>query len=547
MVDVKFSPLRVMSLHALMYCERLFYLEEVEEIRVADEAVFAGRALHEEIEDAGEGPVESQVLESERLGLRGKVDCIRTRDGAVIPYEHKRGRCHKGETSPEAWQTDRVQAFAYGILVRECLGVAVPEVRIRYHEDNTLIRLPLTEAAEGEVLSTIKRARELQASVERPSVASNEHLCVRCSLAPICLPEEERLAEDPEWDPIRLFPADPDKASLHVLTPGAKVGRSGDSLSVAIPHDKTTEYGAETIASIVLHGNAQISTQALGMCAEKDIGVHWITGGGRYLGCFMPGAGGVQRRIRQFEALSDENRRLSLSRRLVSTKLSTQLRFLLRATRGRNREELGLKQVVGTFKGLLRHIPSASDTDTLRGLEGAGGHTYFGVLGGLLRPEVPEVLRPQGRSRRPPMDPFNALLSFGYAMLYKDVLAAILSVGLEPAFGFMHQPRSAAHPLALDLMELFRVPLVDMAIIASVNRLQWDEKRDFVRTGKKVWLSDAGRRRAIGVYERRKEEHWKHPVTGYSLSYARLLELEVRLLEKEWTGKAGLFARMSIR
>jgi len=547
MAEASIPPLRVMSLHALMYCERLFYLEEVEEIRVADEAVFAGRALHEAIEDAGEGPVETQVLESERLGLRGKVDCIRMRDGAVIPYEHKRGRSHKGESGAEAWKTDRVQALAYGILVRECLEATVPEVRIRYHEDNTLIRLAMTEEAEGEVLSTIKRARELQASLKRPPVASNEHLCVRCSLAPVCLPEEERLAEDSGWDPIRLFPPDPDKVILHVLTPGAKVGRSGDSLTVAIPHEKVTDYGAETIASVVLHGNAQISTQALGMCAEKDIGVHWITGGGRYLGCFMPGAGGVQRRIRQFEALSDENRRLSLSKRLVSTKLSTQLRFLLRATRGRDREAFGLKQVVGTFKDLLQRIPTASDTETLRGFEGAGAHSYFGVLGGLLRPEVPEGLRPQGRSRRPPMDPFNALLSFCYAMLYKDVLAAILSVGLEPAFGFMHQPRSAAHPLALDLMELFRVPLVDMAVLASMNRLQWDEKRDFVRTGKKVWLSDFGRRMAIDLYERRKEEHWKHPVTGYSLSYARLLELEVRLLEKEWTGKAGLFARMSIR
>ena len=139
------------------------------------------------------------------------------------------------------------------------------------------------------------------------------------------------------------------------------------------------------------------------------------------------------------------------------------------------------------------------------------------------------------------------LLNFGYALLYRDVLQAIIAVGLEPAFGFFHRPRSAAHPLVLDLMELFRVPLWDMPLVASINRLQWDAGADFTQAGKQVWLSDAGRKKAIAVYERRKEDRWKHPVTGYSLSYARLIELESRLLEKEWAGEPGLFARMRLR
>lgn len=128
-----------------------------------------------------------------------------------------------------------------------------------------------------------------------------------------------------------------------------------------------------------------------------------------------------------------------------------------------------------------------------------------------------------------------------------DVMQAILAVGMEPSFGFFHTPRSAAHPLALDLMELFRVPLWDMPLVASVNRQQWSADEDFTYAGEQVWLSDKGRPKAIDVYERRKEDQWKHPVTGYSLSYARLIELECRLLEKEWTGEPGLFARMRLR
>jgi len=122
-----------------------------------------------------------------------------------------------------------------------------------------------------------------------------------------------------------------------------------------------------------------------------------------------------------------------------------------------------------------------------------------------------------------------------------------MAVGLEPALGFFHTPRSSAYPLVLDLMELFRVVVWDMPVIGSLNRHQWNEGDDFDATQGRVWLSDAGRRKAISLFEHRLQETWKHPVIGYSLSYARLMELEARLLEKEWTGAPGLFAKMRIR
>ena len=126
-------------------------------------------------------------------------------------------------------------------------------------------------------------------------------------------------------------------------------------------------------------------------------------------------------------------------------------------------------------------------------------------------------------------------------------MRAILATGLEPSLGFFHTPRSAAYPLVLDLLDLFRVPLWDMVQVGSLNRGQWDAQRDFVVTKGKVWLSDDGRKKAIGLFEARLDETWKHPVIGYSLSYARTLELEARLLEKEWSGEAGLFARSRLR
>jgi CRISP-associated protein Cas1 len=113
--------------------------------------------------------------------------------------------------------------------------------------------------------------------------------------------------------------------------------------------------------------------------------------------------------------------------------------------------------------------------------------------------------------------------------------------------GFYHQPRTQAPPLALDLLEIFRVPLVDMPVMGSVNRGQWDVVADFDIRGQQVWLSDSGRRKFVKLYESRKAQMWKHPITGYSLTYRRLLELEVRLLEKEWSGEEGLFAHLVVR
>ncbi len=189
---------------------------------------------------------------------------------------------------------------------------------------------------------------------------------------------------------------------------------------------------------------------------------------------------------------------------------------------------------------------AAEGVAELRGLEGNAARSYFESLPFLLIPDLRGYFAPDGRSRRPPQDPFNAALSFGYALLYSRVLGAVAAVGLDPSIGFFHTPRSAAYPLVLDLMELFRVPLVDMPLIASINRQQWTEK-DFVVTREKTWLSESGRKLAIQLFEARLQVSWKHAALNYSLSYARALELEVRLLEKEWSGAPGLFARSRLR
>lgn len=548
------APLiRAMGLHALAYCERLFYLEEVEEIRVADERVWAGRRLHEELEEDAE--VLELTLESATIGVRGKMDAVRRRDGSWYPVEHKRGRAMRGmDNAAIAWPSDRLQAIAYAGLLAEHVGAPVREARVRYHQDNVTVRVPVRDIEHEEVARAVKRARDLAVLPERPPVHGDERRCIRCSLAPVCLPEETRLAraltetDAPAPTPVRLFPADPEARSLHVVTQGARVGRSDRSFVVQErEREKLGAAPAREVSDVVLHGFAQITTQALRLAADEGIPVHWITTTGAHIGTFSPPSNSPQRKIRQYRALAEEATCVALARRLVAAKVEMQLRLLLRASRKddalRERIEVSLSQIRAALRGVAR----ANDREAFLGHEGNAAKAYFGALAALVVPEAGAELVPRGRSKRPPEDRFNALLSFGYGLLLRDVESAIIRVGLEAGFGLYHQPRSAANPLSLDLMELFRVPVVDMAVLAAVNRRTFDPAADFRVTGTQVWLSDVGRKKLIEVYERRKLEEYRHDVVGYSLSYARLIELEVRLLEKEWSGEPGLFATFRIR
>jgi CRISP-associated protein Cas1 len=547
-LDSHRPAVRVMALHALAYCQRLFYLEEVEEIRVADRRVFAGRQLHSTLEADDDGEAVSLELASESLGLVGKVDCLRRRDGAYLPYEHKRGRPAKSATGEaEAWASDRLQIVAYAVLLEEAFGQVIPEGRVRYHAANVTVRVAIDEAARQDLRTAMETAQRLRETVERPPITDNPRLCEKCSLAPVCLPEEVRQDREPEREAIRLFPEDRDGTTLHVLGHGTNIGIRADSLVIKPRDGAETIRPARGIDTVLMHGFNQISTQAIRKCVEHGIGVHWLTVSGYHTASLVSHAGQVQRRIRQYQALTDEATCLRLAQQLASAKVEGQYRYLMRASRGDEEARSEIQRSLDGIQPLLADIPKTSSRDSIRGLEGSAAKHYFAALRKLLGSQVHEDLHSVNRSRRPPLDRFNALLSYGYGLLHTSIMRAVLATGLEPALGFFHTPRSASYPLVLDLMELFRVIVWDMTMIGSLNRGQWDPVADFTVTRTKVWLSDDGRKKAIDLFEERLQQTWKHPVLNYSLSYARSMELEARLLEKEWTGEPGLFAQSRLR
>ena len=193
-------PIRVMAFHALLYCDRLFYLEEVEEIRVADAAVYAGRRLHDEVVSLDDETPEHRSVEvsSETWGLFGKMDAVRRRDGVWVAYEHKRGRCRRGDDrSPGAVAlATESRRSPTPSSWRKGLGEPVPQARIRYHADNVTVFVEIDDDAVCDLKKAVgQRAANCVAQRSVPPSTPTKTSAPRCSLAPVCLPEEERLAQ----------------------------------------------------------------------------------------------------------------------------------------------------------------------------------------------------------------------------------------------------------------------------------------------------------------------------------------------------------------
>lgn len=423
-------PLRVIAIRDLLYCERLFYLTEVENIQCPNEHIYAGWRLHVERLPLDDETPELRSLEvsSEAWGIFGKVDAVRRRDGAWVAYEHKRGRCRRGDDNEAlAWPSDRIQAIAYSVLIEEDLGEPVREARVRYHADNVTAFVTIDEQARLDLKDAVARAHELRQTMTRPPVTTNERLCTSCSLAPVCLPEEERLAdrvvaesvdgeaevadetatgddESPQREstsrahklPVPL-PAHRERQTVHVTARKAYVSKRGESLTVSAD-DTTQVIPIAQVDGLVIHGHGQISTQALHLCAQHGISVQWMTFGGRFMAGTTDSPGRVQQRIRQYQGLSDPSSCLRLAQATVLAKVECQLRYLLRNTRGHPAARTAILEPLSRIRESLKGVSRARSLDSLRGLEGRAAKSYFAAIAHVLNERVPAELRPSGRT-----------------------------------------------------------------------------------------------------------------------------------------------------
>ena len=295
---------------------------------------------------------------------------------------------------------------------------------------------------------------------------------------------------------------------------------------------------------MALFGSVQVSTQALRELCSRGITVSYLSSGGWLYGITRGmDHKHVELRRLQFAAAADPARSLALARRFVSVKIRN-CRTLVR----RNAVDVS-EHVIDRLRALVDGAGVAPSLASLLGTEGTAARLYFEAFGKLLRPsdEADRMAFDfDGRNRRPPRDPVNALLSFGYAMLAKDVAVTLLAVGFDPYMGFYHQPRYGRPALALDVMEEFRPLIVDSVVLSAVNSGTLGAK-DFIRRGGAVSLTPAGRTAFLRAYERRMDELVSHPVFGYRISYRRILEVQVRLLARHLAGEISEYPPFATR
>ena len=331
--------------------------------------------------------------------------------------------------------------------------------------------------------------------------------------------------------------------TLFVTLPGATLAKDHGNLVIRADGEERLRVPIHHIGSVVMFGATFVSVAAMAVLAETGIQVSFLSEGGRFLGR-VEGRwqGGSLIRKAQFEAVASEDKALRIARGLVLGKLANQRQMLLRSAR--DAEEVDANQLRRAGEGVaaaLKGARDASGLDSLRGCEGQGAAVYFGVFSKMLRRLRPE-LGFDKRQRRPPRDPINALLSFLYAVLLNDVCSALLAVGLDPAVGFLHQSRPGRPSLGLDLMEEFRAPFADRAVLALVNREQVRES-DFEKDGSGALRLKADARRTVLVHwQERRKEVILHPLTDEKVALGVVPHVQARVLARVLRGDAPEYA-----
>jgi CRISPR-associated protein Cas1 len=334
--------------------------------------------------------------------------------------------------------------------------------------------------------------------------------------------------------------------ALYLNTPGLRVGKSGAVLQVKDKDTVVQEARIGELCQVSLMGNIQISTQAVQELCTQGVPICYFSMGGWFYGITTGlNQKNVFLRRSQFRLSEEESFARGVARRLVAGKILNQ-RTLLQ----RNHIE-PKKAVLTGMKEMAERAEVARSLAELLGVEGNAARLYFGEFGGMLKPDEDREgaklgFDMEGRNRRPPRDPVNAMLSLGYSLLAKDLTVACYAVGFDPYVGFYHQPRFGRPALALDLMEPFRPLVVDSAVLTAVNTGMVTES-DFVKAGGAMALTAGGRRGFMRAYEARMDTLVTHPIFEYRVSYRRLLEIQSRLLARVLEGEIGSYPVFTTR
>lgn len=546
-------PVRMVNEQA--YCPRLAYLEWVQGDFTDNADTLDGQFQHRNVnvetgrlpdpDDVVDAPVHARsvLLSAPLAGLVARMDLIEADGSRATPVDYKRGRAPR--TAEQSWEPERVQLCAQGLVLEEN-GYEVSGGVLYFVASKQRVEVRFDEDLRTRTRQLIDELRTNADRAEPPPPLVDSPKCPRCSLVSICLPDETNLLQGRAPDDVRrLVPARDDALPLYVQSAGSKVGRTGGELRVETRDGDVHTVRIADTSQVALFGAVQISTQAVQDLCDRGVPIVYLSSGGWFYGLTRGmDHKNVELRRRQFRAAEDPTLSTQIASRLVTVKIRN-CRTLIR----RNSNEA--TSTLSKLKSLVEAAESAKSLESLLGIEGTAARVYFDAYGKLVKTQ-PEghadgiAFDFEGRNRRPPRDPVNALLSLGYSLLAKDITIVLQSVGFDPFMGFYHQPRYGRPALALDLMEEFRPLIVDSIVLSAINtgaiRIH-----DFLRRGGAVTLTSAGRAKFLRAYERRMDEEVAHPVFGYKISYRRTLEVQVRLFARFLVGELNEYPAFATR
>ena len=593
-------PCRGVAEHA--YCPRLFYYMTVEGIFVPSADTEQGKGTHRRVDrasaasskpcqkDKGDGrkstekleesesdadrprSVRSLALTSERLGLTATLDLAEIDGTRAVPIEYRKGRPRRngggnvaGATDemmeeprllpgPEPWPTDRVQLGLQVVLLEEA-GYTVPEAYLYYAAERLRLRVAVDEALRRDALAELGAAKRT-ALGQRPPPLVNDPRCPRCSLQPICLPDEinhQRFTAhavdgrpvDEQLTPRRLWPPRDDGIHVVLQREGVRVGVRGQSVRITGKNGQVVrDLPLVNVESLAVVGPVQLSTQALAVFAEQEVPVAFLTAAGRLRAMMDPlGPTSAAVRAAQVRVLDRPEKALELARAVTVAKIANQRTLLMR-----NHADLPTR-VAADLQECITSAGRAAMMDKLRGHEGNAAAIYFKHVTGMFKDGVREIAArfdAHGRQRRPPPDPINSVLSFGYSMLTNECTAACRLASLEPTLGALHATRPGRPAMALDLLEPFRPLIADSVAVSAFNRGELTEGH-FLDTAAGCVLTDVGRKAFFSAYGRRMDTEVTHPVFQYRLSYRRMLMLHARLIAAWLLGEVPTLAFLTTR
>lgn len=332
--------------------------------------------------------------------------------------------------------------------------------------------------------------------------------------------------------------------TLYVTTQGAYLAKEGDTVVVKVEKETKLRVPIHTLSAIVCFGQVSCSPFLMGMCGERGVGLAFLSEHGQFLARVQgPVSGNVLLRREQYRWADRQERTAAVARAVVTAKVANCRTVLQRALRdnGDGPGAAELARAVLRLGRLLQDVASADKVDSIRGHEGDAARTYFGVFDHLITASKEDFCF-RGRNRRPPLDNVNAMLSFSYTLLTHDITAALETVGLDPAVGYLHRDRPGRPSLGLDLLEELRPVIADRMVLSLINRRQVRAGGFRKTEAGGVLMDDATRKELLVAYQNRKQDEIQHPFLGERVAFGLVPHLQATLLARAIRGDLDGYA-----